>query len=246
MRFHDLRKWKDTVYTRLEVARLHLIENILLGLCPQLRNRKYFTERVSTNGKPFAQCGKQRKRCWPGRECSIFEDCSTKSRSLSEQLDSFARNGVENHARPLAASNFVYPFDEVFFLGCNHVRRSNLDQRGFFLGRSRGCNADRAFRLRHFDGGDSHTAAGCRDDYEVTFCNLSMCNQRSIGRQVLHPDGRALFRRQLLWINRQRTGRNDRHFSIYAVLRHEERRNSTGFLAKPALVHVRANGFRSE
>jgi hypothetical protein len=30
--FHDLRKWKDAVYTRLEVVRLDVIENILLSL----------------------------------------------------------------------------------------------------------------------------------------------------------------------------------------------------------------------
>jgi hypothetical protein len=40
VRFHDLRKWKDPVDTRLEVACLEVIENILLSLCPQFRQTK--------------------------------------------------------------------------------------------------------------------------------------------------------------------------------------------------------------
>jgi hypothetical protein len=53
------------------------------------------------------------------------------------------------------------------------------------------------------------------------FCDLSMCDQCSIGCQILHSNGSALFRRQLLWINRQRTDRNNRRLSIDAVVRHE-------------------------
>src|ERR1700682_2673298 len=100
MRFHDLREWKDAVNSRLEVARFDAIENILLSHWPQFRVRKHFTERVSTNGQTFARCSKQRKRCWLGRKCSVFEDCSTNSRCLREQLDIFARYGVEDHASP--------------------------------------------------------------------------------------------------------------------------------------------------
>src|ERR1700730_14317843 len=120
-----------------------MVENILLSFCLQLRDRKYFTECVSTNGQPFAQRGKQWKRCWLGRKCSILEDCSTKRRSLSEQLDTFARNRVEDHASPFGTRDFLYPCNEVFFFGCNHVCCSHLYQRGLFLGRSCGCNADR-------------------------------------------------------------------------------------------------------
>jgi hypothetical protein len=74
VRFDDFRKRKDAVYARLEGTRLEVIENILLSLGPQLRDRKYFAECVSANGQPFAQCGKQGKRCWLERKRSVFED----------------------------------------------------------------------------------------------------------------------------------------------------------------------------
>src|ERR1700730_10772804 len=122
-----------------------MIENILLSLGLQLGDRKYFVECVSTNRQPFAQRGKQWKRCWLGCKCSILEDCSTRSRSLSERLDAFARNRVEDRASPFGACDFLYPCGEVFFLGRNYVCCSDLFQRGLFLRGSCGCNADCAF-----------------------------------------------------------------------------------------------------
>src|SRR5580704_8325501 len=121
VRFHDLRKWKDAVYTRFEGARLDMVENIALRLCLQLRDGKYFAKRISTDGEPFAQRGKQGKRCWLGGKCSVLEDCSTRSRSLSQQLDAFAPNGVKDYASTFAARNLLYSRDEVLFFGRNHV-----------------------------------------------------------------------------------------------------------------------------
>src|ERR1700730_3233246 len=109
MGFDDLRKWKDSVYTRLEGARLDAIVNILLSLGPQLRNRKYFTEGVATNGQPVAQRGKQRKRCRLRRKGSVFEDCSANRGRLRQQPDTFACNGVEDHASPSVTRDFLYP-----------------------------------------------------------------------------------------------------------------------------------------
>src|SRR6202790_4976970 len=239
MRFDDVRKCKDAIDTRLEVVRLDMIENILLSLCSQFQVGKHFTQCVSPNRETLAQRSKQGKRCWLGRKCAVFEDCSAKSRSPSQQLYTFAPNGVENHASPFVHRDFLHARDEVFFLSCNHVGRSNLDQRGLLLGCSRGCDADGAFRPHHFNGGNPHAAAGCRDNDEVAFCDLSVCNECSIGCQILHPDGCAFFRGQLLWISRQRTDRNNRYLSIHTVLRHEKRRDSADLLAEPALVDVR-------
>src|SRR4029077_5068221 len=97
------------VDTRLEVACLEVIENILLSLCPQFRVGKQFAERVSANGQRLAQRSKQRKRCWLERKCSVFEDCSTIGRRLSEQFDAFASDGVEDHASPFATGDLLHP-----------------------------------------------------------------------------------------------------------------------------------------
>ena len=49
MRFDDLREGKDAIDQRLEIATLHVVENVFLAFGFQLRNGKYFAQRVALN-----------------------------------------------------------------------------------------------------------------------------------------------------------------------------------------------------
>src|SRR5580704_5321183 len=54
MRFHNFRQRKHAINARLEIARRHVIENVLQRLGLQPWHRKYFAHRVPANGQAFA------------------------------------------------------------------------------------------------------------------------------------------------------------------------------------------------
>lgn len=149
--FYDFGEGEDAVNTRFEVAGFDAIEDVMLSFCAQRRVGKDFAEGVATDGEPFAQGGEQRKGRRFRGECAVFEDDAMKGGGLSQDLDTFADSGIEDYAGTLFLGDFTDARDEVFFLRSDDVVSAEFEQGGFFLGGSRGGDADGALGLNDFD-----------------------------------------------------------------------------------------------
>ena len=116
MRLHDLRKRKDAIDPRLEVAFFHMIEYIFLSFCLQLRIGKYFAQSVSANCS-LCQRGKQRKGVGSGASAP-YSKLFLLRRACAAAL-AFSSDGSTSRAPLcpriyLSRTNLPLRFDHVF------------------------------------------------------------------------------------------------------------------------------------
>ena len=100
------------------------------------------------------------------------------------------------------------------------------------------------FCFRDFNCCDAYAAAGCCDENEVFFFEMTQHDEAAVCGEVLHPDGGTFFVGELGRVFGECCGRDDGDFAVDTVcVEAEEAGDGACSLADPCRIHAGADGF---
>src|SRR5271168_1050973 len=107
MRLDDLSEREGLGDTRLEVALLDMLEDVLLGLVEERGLGDELEERIAADSKRLAERGEERVRRGVGGECAVLDDDAATRSGVGECGEALAADGIEDDASALVAGDLV-------------------------------------------------------------------------------------------------------------------------------------------
>ena len=149
-------------------------------------------------------------------EAAVDEEDALLGERVAQLLDERATDGIEGRAGASAVRDAHDFGHHVGLFGGDDVLRAVFAQRCGLAAVAGECNGNRAGPVGELDGGKSHAAGSRRNQHVIADADLRHLDD-GVGRQVRHPDGGGLHRRQARGRGEDTARRHDRGFGVDAV-----------------------------
>ena len=150
---------------------------------------------------------------------AIFEDRAMWCGRSAQNRQHRAGDRIERDTCATAIGNLHNPRRQILFFRRDNVVGADILECRLLAGMTRGGNYAGAALFGNLNSCNSDAAARRRDERHITRSKISIVDQRAVGGQILHPNGRALDWRETSRIWYRHFGRHHRALAIYTVAR---------------------------